>query len=227
MSPPVSSERQGQPDIENLLRVVRSHGVEVEPDVVDPLMFYCDTLREWNDRAGLVSPHDLPHLIRKHVALSLAPLLVVKPGAASHWIDVGTGGGLPGMVIKLCRPKLGMTLLDSSRKKTIFLEHLQEQLRIRFMVSNLRILEQRVEAHRSNDYDVILMRAVGALKKTLPLLNGIARPGVRLVTFKGERLSVELSEAEGTIKGVGWSVEGQQAIPWGRSTLVSLVRDAK
>lgn len=222
----MSEERQGRPEIEKLLRVVHAHGIEVEPDSAERLLFYCDTLREWNARAGLVSPHDLPHLIQKHVALSLAPLLIVRPEVTSHWIDVGTGGGLPGVVIKLCRPDLGMTLLDSSRKKTIFLEHLQEQLRARFAVSNLQVLERRVEALQSDDYDVILMRAVGALKKTLPLLDGIVHPGVRLITFKGERLAEELSEAEDAMRAMRWSVESRHEIPWGKSKLVSLVRDA-
>jgi 16S rRNA (guanine527-N7)-methyltransferase len=209
--------------IVRILADVQRHGVALDPRAAEGLLCYCHELSRWNDRSGLVSPHDLPFLVEKHIAASLGPLLLAEPRPGDRWIDVGTGAGLPGMVIKLCRPELQMTLLDANRKKTLFLEHVIENLPAVYR-EGLCVMEQRAEQLCDDGYRVILMRAVGALSKSLPYLKGIAPAGIRLVTFKGERLDEELAAAHARMKRLGWVIEARRGIPWAKPTLLCLKR---
>jgi 16S rRNA (guanine527-N7)-methyltransferase len=206
--------------IERLLARVEPHGVPTAAGTADRLAAYCAAVAEAAAWAGLVSPKDIPLLVEKHVAPSIGPLLVERPVAAARWIDVGTGGGFPGMVIKLCRPTLDITLLDSSRKKTIFLERFRRQLAMR----DLRIVEARVE-ECPGTYDVILMRAMAPLSRALPLLDSVSGTGSRLLTFKGPGWEDELAAAQQVLGQHRWRYDGAHEIPWARPRLLKMVRD--
>ncbi len=209
--------------VQHLIEQVRCHGLEIESQAADWMALYCHQVSLWNERSGLVSPHDLPFLVPKHLGASLGPLLIAQPRAGDRWIDVGTGGGLPGLVIKMARPEIQMVLLDSSRKKTLFLEHMVDLLP-KPLARGVEIVDNRVENLDDTSFDFILMRAVGSLKKTLPYLDGIARPGVRLITFKGERLDTELVTAAKVMRRKGWVLEDQVDVPWSRPKLICLSR---
>lgn len=220
---PDDPQQAWRAQIERLLEQVRACGLAIDLDAGDRLAHYCQQLSLWNERSGLVSPHDLPLLVPKHLGASLGPLLIVQPQAGDRWIDVGTGGGLPGMVIKLVRPEVRMVLLDSSRKKTLFLEQVVDSLP-NSLAQGIEVVDDRAENLEDDGFDVILMRAVGSLTKTLPYLKGVARPGARLITFKGERLEAELAAAAKVMRRTGWALEDRIAIPWSRPKLLCLRR---
>ena len=229
--------------MKDVLQRVSACGVVIDPEGAVRLETYCRLVQEWSERAGLVSPNDLQEFAGKHVAASLGPLLVAPVRADSNWVDVGSGAGLPGMVIKICRPELEMTLIDSSRKKTIFLEGVRDRLGM----NGLRVLQARVESvvwGESGDvvpghpalarasttlepgrpYDVVLMRAVAPLARSLPLLNGIAASGCRLVTFKGASWRSEVEAARVQMEQTGWVLVEARQIPWAAPKLLVLER---
>ena len=115
-------------------------------------------LREWNDRINLISRRDITHLESRHFAGCLAPLsfLKLKPGA--QIMDVGTGGGLPGLVLAICYPHAQFLLMDSTTKKIRVIADIAERLHLQ----NVRVLAKRVE-EVDGTFDFITGRSVTAL----------------------------------------------------------------
>jgi 16S rRNA (guanine527-N7)-methyltransferase len=232
--------------VERLLARIEAHGVSCAEGAGGRLVAYCKAVAEATGWLGLVSPKDVPLLVEKHVAPSIGPLFVEPPASGARWIDVGTGGGFPGMVIKLCRPNLDITLVDSSRKKTIFLERVRSEL----AMEDLKILEARAEelpvfaglreqaapgsdstiaarpeAKTPEAFDVILMRAVASLPRALPLVDSIADSGTRLLTFKGPAWDEELAAAREVLNRHRWRYDGTYKIPWARPRILKIVKD--
>lgn len=216
-----------RPQIEKLLGNVSAAGVDVAPGTGERLTLFCHEMADWSDRAGLISPHDMPHLVTKHIAASIGPLLISVPEMGQHWIDVGTGGGLPGMIIAICRPDLSITLIDSKHRKTIFLERIKDLIGL----EQVTVIEGRVEEINppvSGEpvlFDLVLMRAVTSLKKSLPLIDTITRSGSRLITFKGPGWREEAAAAEKTVQKYGWCITGAEEIPWAQPRLLHLTRE--
>lgn len=232
-----------RPKLDILLDKVAAAGVAIDAGGAKRLEAYCRAVGEWSERVGLVSPRDLREFVEKHIGPSLGPLLVAPVQPGERWVDVGSGAGLPGLVIKLSRPELNMTLIDSSRKKTIFLEAFCRRIQLQ----DLQILEARAEllshhgaspaagghsagsrhepaAQDIRPFDVILMRAVAPLKKSLSLVDPIAADRARLVTYKGPDWQSEVEVARDKMESLGWTLLETCQIPWAKSRLVILQR---
>jgi 16S rRNA (guanine527-N7)-methyltransferase len=214
-------------EVAELLARVRANGVGHDPGASRRLTKYCLALSDWGQAVNLVSRREIPQLVSKHIGPSLGVLLIAEPSQHEYWIDVGTGAGFPGAVVKLCRPDVRMTLLDSVRKKTLFLD----DVRVRLEMPDLRVIHGRVEdpglmatAGSRERYDVILMRAVAPLERSLELIDGIAGRGARLVTFKGPRWEEEVARASESMHRLGWGVECVAEIPWSVGRVLKLVR---
>ncbi|MFH1143188.1 MAG: RsmG family class I SAM-dependent methyltransferase, partial [Candidatus Eisenbacteria bacterium] len=141
----------------------------------------------------LVSRGDRAQLPAKHVAASLGALLVEQPQAGSRWIDVGTGGGFPGMVLKICRPDARITLLDSSEKKTAFLERIGRRLQL----PDFEVIRGRVEELTRGS-----KRAIGACAGDDATLEGGPSSEIRVcseggVPLEGGVFSENCVSAEG------------------------------
>ena len=121
---------------------------------------YCDLLREWNPKINLVSRKDTDRLEIKHLAhcLTITKFLRLMPKA--RLLDVGTGGGLPGIPLSICYPQARFTLMDSIGKKVMVVEDMVKRLDL----SNAEVKRGRVEElPRKKTYDFIIGRAVTAL----------------------------------------------------------------
>jgi 16S rRNA (guanine527-N7)-methyltransferase len=156
-------------------------------------------------------------VVRKHVAASLGVLLVARPVAGERWIDVGTGGGFPGLVLRLTDPEAEITLLDSARKRCVFVEEVLRKLGCR----NVPVLAMRAETHLAQGdgragYAVMTARAVASLRDALEGFGPLLRPGGRLVTFKGPSWAAELeaTRASGAMDLCGFAFVSATRIPW-------------
>jgi 16S rRNA (guanine527-N7)-methyltransferase len=132
-------------------------------------------------------------------ALSLLPLLP-PPRSGLRLIDVGSGGGVPGLVLAIARRELRVTLVDSTHKKAAFLSETARALGL----TNVSVEAQRAEAlyrteHRGV-YDVVTARAVGPLETLVPLTIPFARSGAALLYIKGARADEELNAARSTLE---------------------------
>lgn len=158
---------------------------------MDQILF--DLLSAW---PGVLGRPD-PGLVED--CLVLLPLL----GGALSLIDVGSGGGLPGLPLKLARPELAVTLLEANRKKAAFLVQATAQLRL----EGVRVLAERAEVAGQDPgqrerYDVATARALAPLNVLAELCLPFVRPGGRLLAMKAS-LGAELAAARPAIAELG------------------------
>jgi len=159
---------------------------------VQQFVTYLDLLLKWNLRVGLISPADEERLIKRHVIESLAIIATGALPPDGEVLDLGSGGGLPGIPVKIALPKLRMTLLDSRRMKALFLE---EAVRV-LALQNTSVVNQRAEKigeEFSNRFDFVLARAVADLKTLWDWSKPLLKNGGSLLAQKGGDLKVEIA----------------------------------
>ncbi len=180
---------------------------------MDPLSHLPPSHRTALERfAGLVaeSPHNLvshrarDELISRHLpeCVALAELL---PSATRRLLDVGSGGGLPGLVIAIVRPDLDVHLLDSTRKKTEFLRETARVLDVAVTVHTGRA-EELARPPLAASFDVVTARAVAPLGTLLGWTAAYLAPGGVLYAVKGERWRDELEDAADALNRTGMRV---------------------
>ncbi len=166
------------------------------------LMRYVSLLAKANELARLTGPSDEETLWRAHVAdcASALPLLPARGDV----IDVGTGGGLPGIVWAVCRPGLRVTLLDSVSRKCA----LVEKIALAMGLSNVAVVCSRSEDYAkkyAGKFDAAAARAVCAACALAEYLTPFVRRGGKLLAFKGPKAVEELAPAAGMWKALGLS----------------------
>jgi 16S rRNA (guanine527-N7)-methyltransferase len=169
-------------------------GVDVSRETLDRLHAYEALVRRWNPTVNLIAPGTLEHIWTRHVADS-AQLFRYCPDAARHWVDLGSGGGFPGMVIGVLaaelQPELRVTLVESDRRKAAFLRQAVLKLGVRASV-----LAERIESLDPLAADVISARALAPLDRLLGLARPHLKPGGLALFPKGARYREELAAAQ-------------------------------
>lgn len=166
---------------------------------------YADLLMEWNahrlNLTRIVTPQGIAV---KHFLDSLAVLHAVDVPPGAQVIDVGTGAGLPGLALKIARPDLAVTLLDSTAKKLAFCQAVCDALGL----ANVQIVHARAEAAAkqaawAGQFDVAVARAVAPLDVLLPWLTPFVRTGGRVVALKSAHVDDELPAARPVARRLG------------------------
>ena len=136
---------------------LKEMGFDLSGEQQDKLLAYVEMLKKWNKTYNLTALRDESQIISHHLldSLTLPPYLE----GAQTMLDVGSGGGQPGIPAAVCRPDLQITLLDANTKKTSFLQ----QAAIELELKNVRIVSGRVEAVQGLRADVITSRAFAEL----------------------------------------------------------------
>jgi 16S rRNA (guanine527-N7)-methyltransferase len=164
---------------------------------LDQFERFADILTTWNSTrmnlTRLTSPRDIAV---KHFLDSLLMFKAVRVQMNARIIDVGTGAGLPGLALKIARPDLAVTLLDSTAKKLDFCRAVVGDLGLTGVdIVHARAVDAgRNPVHR-NVYDIVVARALAPLAKLLPWCAPFARPGGRIVALKGSGVDSELPDA--------------------------------
>lgn len=147
---------------------------------------------------GLLGPREVPRIWDRHL-LNCAVVAEVVPPAASL-VDIGSGAGLPGLVLAIVRPDLTVTLLEPLLRRTVFLEECVEALKL----DNVEVLRGRAEELAGKRvFDVASARAVAPLDRLLKWAMPLLREGGELIAMKGERAAGELAEAEAQLQASG------------------------
>lgn len=152
---------------------------------------------------NLMGPRALGELESRHIPESVSLARMLPPGPAL--CDVGSGGGLPGLVVALERPDLEVTLVESTRKKADFLRATADRLGLDVAVHNGRVEDAEELRDR---FDLATARAVAPLERLVPWVVPILRPGGSLFAVKGASWREELAQAAGIIEDVGAEVVG-------------------
>jgi len=178
-------------------------------------------------RHNLVAGGDRASVRVLHVdeALAVGAALDLVPGA--HWMDLGTGGGLPGLALAVAHPLVRWTLLDSVAKKTAVVREFVVELGL----ANVEVVHGRAEVlgrrpeHRGR-YDGVVARAVARLPILLELARGFLRPGGVLAAVKGPRAQAEIEESETARRALGYEPARVVSVAAQRPTLLVLLAAA-
>lgn len=175
---------------------------------------------------NLVSRRDRAQLRAVHVEECLAVGELLPLAAGQRWLDLGTGGGLPGLVLALRDPEVSWTLVDSARKKVEAVQGFAQALEL----TNVLAVWERAETlardpgHRGG-YDGVISRAVAPLPTLLELSRGFLRDGGTLAAVKGPGVEKELTRAAVAGRQLQLGDVGLQTVPsTSRPTLLVTMR---
>lgn len=151
---------------------------------------YISLLVKWNKVYNLTSIKDLDDIIIRHILDSLSIIKYI-PNVEKNIIDIGSGAGLPGIIIAIVNNKCRVTLLDSNSKKTTFLE----QARIKLNLKNLTVVNQRAESFVPNGkFDTIIARAFADLTKFINLTEHLLSKSGIILAMKGKLDNSEVTD---------------------------------
>lgn len=154
--------------------------VALDDAQVAQLVAYLALLQRWNRAYNLTAVRDPAQMVSRHLldSLSIAPLI-----AGQRVLDIGSGAGLPGLVLAIALPALKVTLLDPALKRTRFLLHASHQLKLR----NVRVERLRVEDYVPDElFDTVTSRATIALQALIGVSPALLGEGGRLVSMLGK-----------------------------------------
>lgn len=152
-----------------------------------------ELLARWNRRINLVAPGTLENAWERHVADS-AQLFELRPAGAQSWIDLGAGGGLPGLPVAALAaekaPELRVTLVEAGRRKAAFLASAAREMGL-----DIAIESRRIEDMPASPYDVVSARALAPLDRLCSLAHRFGGPGTVFLFPKGRQFDSELTAA--------------------------------
>ena len=182
----------GTNDWSNFL-INQARAIEMDLDRPQNRLFSAHAIEliKWNQKINITTITDPIEVASNHFLDSLVPARVIPPEAAM--LDIGSGGGFPGIPLKVLLPMLSVTLIDASRKKVSFLKHIIRTLKL----DNIEALHMRAQdlaVHPSyiNRFDVIISRALSSLEYFVRLALPLLADGGIVIAMKGKIDRAEL-----------------------------------
>ncbi|KJQ52572.1 16S rRNA (guanine(527)-N(7))-methyltransferase RsmG [Microbacterium sp. SA39] len=176
-------------------------GLEVEPeaaaalfgDQIDVARSFTSTLAEQGEERGLIGPLELPRLWTRHILNSV----IAAPLFHGRVADIGSGAGLPGLVLAIARPDVQWTLVEPMERRVTWLSEQVAALEL----ANVEVVRSRAEDVRpAQGFDVVTARAVSALRTLIPLTAPLVRDGGELALLKGTNAANEIEAAQKQVK---------------------------
>ena len=190
-------------DADKLRQECADFGVEVDSLAAERLDKYADLLIEWNKRMNLTGITEPSGIVTRHFADSASFFAAVTPRDGASIIDVGSGAGFPGMVIKILRPDMAVTLLDATNKRITFLQAVADELGIALNAVHGRAEEIASKAEYREAFDYATARAVAELRVLSEYCLGFVKMGGEFVAMKGQLGGDEISSAQSAILTMG------------------------
>ena len=190
---------------ETISKGLRELGCETNEEAVSRLSSYLELVVRWNKRINLVSKKDIDRLLERHLFDSLSIERYIKGDRA---LDIGSGGGFPGIPLAICRPDLHFTLLDRSAKRVRFLRVVQAELglaNVNCVCENLP-----VSSAMNNPYDVAFARAVSDPSTMWGLSEELLKSKGRLIFFLSTQSDNPAGKRElqkRNLEGITWQIE--------------------
>lgn len=182
-------------------------GITFNEEMYGQFMLYKELIKEWNQKVNLTSITDDEEIVKKHFIDSIKIFTFKDVKNAKNIIDIGTGGGFPGIPMKIVCPSLEVVLLDSLNKRVKFLDVVIEQLSL----DNVSTIHGRAEDFASPDkyrekFDIVVSRAVANMSVLSELCIPYVKLGNFFIALKGPAVEDELKDSSGAIKKLGGSI---------------------
>lgn len=167
--------------------------LNLDDNMVSKLELYVDLLLKWNKTYSLTAITRYDDVIRYHILDGLTLINYLNQMAdINSLIDIGSGMGVPGVIIAICKPQINVVLLDSSKKKTAFLQ----QVAIELNLKNLKVVTSRVEEYVCiNKFDINVSRAFTDTQTFIKLSEHLLKYGGKFLLMKSRLIDKELTDS--------------------------------
>lgn len=196
-------------DINLLKSEAEKIGVELNSAALENFDKLAEMLVDWNSRINLTAIIEPTEIVYKHFADSLTALAAVDIPQGASFIDVGTGGGFPGLPILVARPDLKGVLLDSTQKKLMYVDYCLNKLKLNDSgrTLHMRAEEAGIKVQLRNRFDFSFSRAVANLRELSEYCLPLTKVGGTFVALKGTKAQEEIAEAKEAIKILGGEIQ--------------------
>ncbi|MDO5448186.1 MAG: 16S rRNA (guanine(527)-N(7))-methyltransferase RsmG [Clostridia bacterium] len=193
-------------DKELLKNGASSLGIDLSEEQLEQFDIYAENLVYWNERINLTAITDPEGIVKKHFIDSLALLKYCDIKSGAKMIDVGTGAGFPGLVIKIARPDVEITLMDSTQKKLSVIEDILGKLELDANIIHARAEEAGHDENLRESFDFATARAVSNLRDLTEYCLPFVTIGGSFISLKGADAKEEAKTAEHAIEVLGGKI---------------------
>ncbi len=166
--------------------------IQVDQGHMDKFAVHALELMKWTSKTNLTTITDPLEVAVKHYLDSLVPAPMIQ--SDSSLLDIGSGGGFPGIPLKILMPSLSVTLIDASRKKVSFLMHVIRKLGLEnIVVRHIRAEDLAKESHPANTYDVIISRALSSMDDIVVMARPLLAEGGLIMALKSSITRSEIA----------------------------------
>jgi len=187
-------------------------------EILKQEMTFLDELLRWNRRVNLTAIRDRREALEKHLIDSL--ILLAHLPEKANLLDMGSGGGLPGIPLAIARPGLQVVSVDSVGKKINFQKHVKRQMKLdNLLPIHARLEELAEQLPAEQRFELVVARAFASLEQMLELAAPWLQEGGRLLAMKGPDTAEEVRESEARLSGCGFRILAVEAyqLPFSRA----------
>ena len=196
--------------IKNLLQnYIKDYKITLTENQYEQFQKYFELLAEWNEKMNLTAITDESGVALKHFADSLSLLNFVDIPQNSSLADVGTGAGFPGVVLKIARPDIKLTLIDSLNKRLVFLNEVCSQLGIDAEFIHSRAEDGARDEKLRESFDFVASRAVARMNVLSEYCLPYVKVGGAFCAMKGAQANEEFKESLNAINTLGGKLENK------------------
>ncbi len=193
---------------EVLLEAIKDYKIDLNDSQYDKFEKYYNLLLDWNNKINLTAITDVEGVAIKHFADSLSLLNYINIPENASIIDIGTGAGFPGIVLKIARPDINLTLMDSLNKRLIFLDEVLKNIGLQADLVHSRAEDS---AKFGNEYrekfDFAVSRAVAKMNVLAEYCLPYVKAGGSFIAMKGPGAEAEIDEAKKAVGILGGKTE--------------------
>ena len=191
--------------VEEFIQALSEKGIQLTEQQINQFEQYYHLLVEWNNKINLTAITDMPDVYLKHFYDSLTITKVIDLNQNLSLIDIGTGAGFPGLVLKIVFPTLNITLLDSLNKRIEFLNKVIKELNLK----NIKTVNSRIEDYQKETFDIVTSRAVAKTNILLELSCKLPKTNGYFIFLKAN-IEEELKESQNAIKELNLTIEKKE-----------------
>ena len=181
-----------------IYEIALDYKIELSADQLDLYGTYLDELSVWNRRINLTGPTESKRIINELLLDSLIPTPYLQ--GKGNMLDIGSGAGFPGLVIKIFYPELELSLLEPRSKKVSFLKHVIRILNLEDITVINNRFEDAMDEIKGTKYHLITSRALAGLDKVITLCSPFIDRNGFLIGFLGSKFEEELDKCKEVVK---------------------------
>ena len=189
--------------LEELKQELKKRNIELSPRMIEQLNDYASYLKEYNEKINLTAITEYEEVLDKHFYDSL---LCADRKLEGTLVDVGSGAGFPGVVLKIVFPQLKVILIEPIGKRCVFLNSLIERLGLK----DIEVVNTRGEDHslkHREEYDYVTARAVSNLNSLIEVCGAMVRKNGHFICLRGKDGRSEIENAQKAIQTMGFVIE--------------------